>query len=73
MENGEIKAIAVLDRATGPIYHGRFGLIKKSWKLLKASSAKADNPATNVLTNVFDENSTSYWMSEQSGSTYLSI
>lgn len=69
MENGEIKAIAVLDRATGPIYHGRFGLIKKSWKLLKASSAKADNPATNV----FDENSTSYWMSEQSGNQYISI
>lgn len=69
MENGEIKAIAVLDRATGPIYHGRFGLIKKNWKLLKASSAKADNPATNV----FDENSTSYWMSEQSGNQYISI
>lgn len=69
MENGEIKAIAVLDDATGPMYHGRFGLVKKNWKLLKASSAKADNPATNV----FDEDPTSYWMSEQSGNQYISI
>ncbi len=69
MENGEIKAIAVLDDATGPMYHGRFGLVKKNWKLLKASSAKADNPATNV----FDEDPTSYWMTEQSGNQYISI
>ena len=69
MENGEIKAIAMLDDATGPMYHGRFGLVKKNWKLLKASSAKAGNPATNV----FDENSTSYWMSEQNGNPYIAI
>ncbi|GHT16050.1 hypothetical protein AGMMS4956_17480 [Bacteroidia bacterium] len=59
IENKELKAVSVLNGEKGPIYHERFGWIKKAWKILNVSSEKTEHPALAV----FDENPDSYWTS----------
>ena len=60
MENGEVKAFAVLNEMEGAMQSDRFGWIKQDWKLVSASS-EADNHQAALA---FDEQPYSYWLSK---------
>ena len=60
MENGEVKAFAVLNEMEGAMQSDRFGWIKEDWKLVSASS-EADNHQAALA---FDEQPYSYWLSK---------
>lgn len=60
MENGEVKAFAVLNEMEGAMQSDRFGWIKQDWKLVSASS-EADNHQAALA---FDEQAYSYWLSK---------
>ncbi len=60
-QNGELKAVSVLNDMYGPICHERIGLIKKDWKILDVSSEISRRKAAFVC----DENSYTFWMSDE--------
>ena len=67
MENGELKAVSVLNGEYGPVCHERIGMIKKEWKALEFSSEMPRNRASFA----FDENPNRYWMSNEGSAPYF--
>lgn len=67
LENGELKAISLLNRELGPVYQERFGWIKKDWKIIEVSSEIQRRKAAFVC----DEDPVSYWMTEEGESTHF--
>ena len=67
MENGELKAVSMLNDEYGSVWHERVGLAKQGWEILEASSEMPRNKAANV----FDENSNSYWMSSEENTPHF--
>ena len=68
--SGEVKSIAFNNEEIGSEASNLFGVIKKNWVLIDVDSELKSNPAVNS----FDENESTYWMSESTGSAhYLSI
>lgn len=69
MENGEVKAFAVLNEMEGAMQSDRFGWIKQDWKLVSASS-EADNHQAALA---FDEQPYSYWLSKPGKNQSITI
>jgi alpha-L-fucosidase len=69
MENGEVKAFAVLNEMGGAMQSDRFGWIKQDWKLVSASS-EADNHQAALA---FDEQPYSYWLSKPGKNQSITI
>ena len=69
LENGQLKAFALLNGRKGALLDERFGLLKKGWKVMDVSSERQAQPAKNS----FDENRNSYWLSEQGNKHFLAI
>lgn len=70
LENGELKAISMLNGELGPVYQERFGWIKKDWKIIAFSSESQRRKAAFVC----DEDPVSYWMTEENeGAHFISI
>ena len=69
MENGEVKAFAVLNEMEGAMQSDRFGWIKRDWKLVSASS-EADNHQAALA---FDEQPYSYWLSKPGKNQSITI
>lgn len=67
LENGELKAISILNGESGPVYQERFGWIKKDWKIIALSSETQRRKAAFVC----DEDPVSYWMTEESESAHF--
>lgn len=67
MDNGELKAVAILNRQKGTVNHQRFGFIKRGWKLLEAGSQNQKHPAALV----FDADPQTYWMSQQGAAPHF--
>lgn len=60
MENGELKAVAILNGEKGALLQERIGYAKKDWKTVAVSSEDGAHKAALA----FDANSNTYWMSE---------
>ena len=69
--SGEVKACAFNNNETGSVVSNQFGIIKKSWKLIKASS----NQAKHKGEYAFDADAKTYWLSKEnsSGIHYIAI
>ena len=68
--SGEVKAFAFNNEEIGSEASTLFGVIKKNWALIDLDSEVDGYSGTNV----FDENTSTYWMSESTGNAhYLSI
>ena len=61
-ENGELKAVAYLNDEKGPVYHERFGHIKKTWKAVEASGEESRR---NQFSYIIDENPDNQWVSQE--------
>lgn len=62
MQQGILKAVAVLSDKIGPISETQIGVAKQNWKLLATDSEQA----THKSAAAFDANPSTYWMSEES-------
>ena len=60
MANGHLSAVAILNGENGALLEERFGLIKKGWKVVNASSSASDHDAALAL----DADPATYWQSE---------
>jgi len=61
-ENGELKAVAYLNGEKGPVYHERFGHVKKTWKVIGASGEESGR---NQISYIIDENPDNQWLSQE--------
>ncbi|MDR2920136.1 MAG: alpha-L-fucosidase [Tannerella sp.] len=62
LENGELKAVSMLNGELGPVHQEQFGWIKKDWQIIAFSSESQRRKAAFV----YDEDPVSYWMTEES-------
>ncbi len=69
MENGEVKAFAVLNGMEGAMLSDHFGWIKQDWKLISASSEAEEHAATLA----FDEQPLTYWLSKPGNRQSIAI
>ncbi len=70
MGQGELKAVAIVDRQKGAVLRMRSGIVKKNWRLLAASGG-AENCGAD---KAFDADPDSCWTSEgQDGSHFIEI
>lgn len=68
-EKGEIKAVSITHKLKGAISSQVFGIIKKDWKLLEASSETKDHSASLV----FDADPATYWQTKDSAAQFIAI
>ena len=61
LENGDLKAVSMLNNEFGPVYQEHFGGIKKAWKIIEVSSETQRRKAVFVC----DEDPVSYWLTEE--------
>lgn len=61
MDNGEVKAIAILGTEKGTVCQEQFGYIKRDWKLQAVDSETERHPAKSA----FDAVPHTYWMSRE--------
>lgn len=69
MGTGEIKALSMYRNDKGALSSQVFGMIKKNWKLLDASSETSGHDAGKA----FDEGKNTYWASKEGEAHYLAI
>ncbi len=71
LASGEVKACTFNNNETGSVVSNQFGIIKKDWKLVKASSNKAKHKGEYA----FDADTKTYWLSKEnsSGIHYIAI
>lgn len=65
LDGGEVKAIAIDKKGSGPVSSQRFGLVKENWKLEAATPSDPRHPATMA----FDANAKTFWLSNADGAT----
>ncbi|MDR2815244.1 MAG: alpha-L-fucosidase [Proteiniphilum sp.] len=68
VENNVLKAVSFNNGVQGAIHSEAFGIVKKEWKLLKASSQLNDRMAA---TQAFDANRRTYWQSEDGAAPHF--
>jgi alpha-L-fucosidase len=70
LKGREVKAVAIDRRSTGVVSSKVFGIIKRDWKLVEASSERDRRAAANA----FDANAGTYWQTRDSvGTHFISI
>ncbi|MEA4916721.1 alpha-L-fucosidase [Proteiniphilum sp.] len=70
VENKLLKAVSFNNGAPGTIHSEAFGIVKKDWTLLGASSQRSDRTAA---LNAFDANNRSYWQSQEGSTHFIAI
>ena len=69
MDNGILKAVAILNSEKGAVMQRQMGYIKKSWKLLQTSGDSEDTKAQYA----FDEDESTYWLDESEQQHFMGI
>lgn len=62
VENNTLKAVSFNNDVEGPVHSEKFGIVKKEWGLLGASSQRSDRTAAQ---NAFDGIRRTYWQSQE--------
>lgn len=62
VENNILKAVSFNNEEQGPVHSEVFGIVKKNWVLLGASSQRSDRMAAH---HAFDANRRTYWQSQE--------
>lgn len=69
MNNGELKAVAVIGHQKGAMHQERLGYIKKEWRLVSVSSEDLKFPARQA----FDEQLPTYWMTQAGAGPHFMV